>query len=84
MSQDSLLFFDRNRNLIGDSALNKTNWYLGQKNKFFVFELVLASFFRFQIPPPSRFSEPPSEPVNPNPLPWSHFCQNDFIFLFKG
>ena len=47
MSQDSLLFFDRNRNLKSDSALNKTNWYLGQKNKFFVFELVLASFFRF-------------------------------------
>ena len=47
MSQDSLLFFDRNRNLKGDSALNKINWYLGQKNKFFVFELVLASFFRF-------------------------------------
>ena len=22
--------------------------------------------------------------VNPNPLPWSHFCQNNFIFLLKG
>ena len=22
--------------------------------------------------------------INPNPLPWSHFCQNNFIFLFKG
>ena len=22
--------------------------------------------------------------INPNPLPWSHFCQNDFIFLFMG
>ena len=22
--------------------------------------------------------------LNPNPLPWNHFCQNDFIFLFQG